>query len=173
MPLQAIQKLNDLYANQHDAGALRRLLTELRPLFAVIPKAKTAKIVRTIIETIAKVPNSTQLQVRGPNIKPGCKSTPGCGQHKLSHIVVACGRMLRTDLSSTPFAAHRVSACLCACARTEHRVREPHFLTGLPCGGPKLRGGALCACASAAGRALEEQAEGGVCRCRAPADQRR
>ena len=39
------------------------LLTELRPLFAVIPKAKTAKIVRTIIETIAKVPNSAQLQV--------------------------------------------------------------------------------------------------------------
>ena len=50
---------------QKDAGALRNLLTELRPLFAVITKAKTAKIVRTIIETIAKVPNSTQLQVCG------------------------------------------------------------------------------------------------------------
>ena len=61
---QAIQRLNDLYAKQGNAGALRDLLTELRPLFAVIPKAKTAKIVRTIIETIAKVPNSTQLQVR-------------------------------------------------------------------------------------------------------------
>lgn len=63
LPAQAIQKLSDLYAKQQDAGALRALLTELRPLFAAIPKAKTAKIVRTIIETIAKVPNSTQLQV--------------------------------------------------------------------------------------------------------------
>ena len=62
---QAIQRLNDLYVKEGNAGALRDLLTELRPLFAVIPKAKTAKIVRTIIETIAKVPNSTQLQVRG------------------------------------------------------------------------------------------------------------
>ena len=62
--VQAIQKLGDLYAKQKDAEALRRLLTDLRPLFASIPKAKTAKIVRTIIETIAKVPNSTQLQVR-------------------------------------------------------------------------------------------------------------
>ncbi len=61
---QAIQKLGDLYAKQEDAAALRKLLTDLRPLFANIPKAKTAKIVRTIIETIAKVPNSTQLQVR-------------------------------------------------------------------------------------------------------------
>ena len=68
--LQAIQKLNDLYAKQKDAEALRRLLTELRPLFAVIPKAKTAKIVRTTIETIAKVPDSTQLQVRGLGSEP-------------------------------------------------------------------------------------------------------
>ena len=67
---QAIQKLGDLYAKQKDAEALRRLLTDLRPLFASIPKAKTAKIVRTIIETIAKVPNSTQLQV--------CDTRPRC-----------------------------------------------------------------------------------------------
>ncbi|KAK9843798.1 hypothetical protein WJX81_006798 [Elliptochloris bilobata] len=60
---QAIQKLGDLYAKQKDAAALRRLLTDLRPLFASIPKAKTAKIVRTIIETIARVPDSTQLQL--------------------------------------------------------------------------------------------------------------
>ena len=68
--MQAIQKLGDLYAKQKDAEALRRLLTDLRPLFASIPKAKTAKIVRTIIETIAKVPNSTQLQVR--RTRPRC-----------------------------------------------------------------------------------------------------
>ena len=60
----AVGKLADLYAKHQDASALRGLLTELRPLFAAIPKAKTAKLVRTIIDTIAKVPNSTAIQVR-------------------------------------------------------------------------------------------------------------
>ena len=75
--VQAIQKLGDLYAKQKDAEALRRLLTDLRPLFASIPKAKTAKIVRTIIETIAKVPNSTQLQV--------CRTRPRSTFLEVSH----------------------------------------------------------------------------------------
>jgi 26S proteasome regulatory subunit N6 len=61
--MQAIQRLSDVYAQQNDAEALIKLLTELRPLFGVITKAKTAKIIRNVIETIAKVPNSTQLQV--------------------------------------------------------------------------------------------------------------
>jgi 26S proteasome regulatory subunit N6 len=61
--VQAIQRLSDVYAHQKDAEALRNLLKELRPLFSVITKAKTAKIVRNVIETIAKVPNSIQLQV--------------------------------------------------------------------------------------------------------------
>lgn len=60
---QAIQKLADLHASRNDATALKTLLVELRPLFGVVPKAKTAKIVRTIIEAIAKVPDSTVLQV--------------------------------------------------------------------------------------------------------------
>ncbi|CAK0779535.1 26S proteasome regulatory subunit rpn6 [Coccomyxa viridis] len=60
---QAIQRLSDVYVKQKDAEALRKLLTELRPLFGLITKAKTAKIVRNIIEAIAKVPNSTQLQM--------------------------------------------------------------------------------------------------------------
>lgn len=68
---QAIQKLADLYAAKGNAAALRSLLTELRPLFALIPKAKTAKIVRTIIETISKVPDSTELQVCPPPAKSG------------------------------------------------------------------------------------------------------
>lgn len=61
---QAINKLTDSLVKQRDAAALASLLTELRPLFAAIPKAKTAKIVRTVIDSVAKVPNSTQLQVR-------------------------------------------------------------------------------------------------------------
>ena len=61
----ALQKLTDLLVKQQDAAALRSLLADLRPLFAAIPKAKTAKIVRTVIDSIAKVPNSTQLLVSG------------------------------------------------------------------------------------------------------------
>lgn len=70
---QAIGKLTDLLVKQQDAPGLAALLTELRPLFNAIPKAKTAKIVRTVIDSIAKVPNSTQLQVRhrGRHSRPG------------------------------------------------------------------------------------------------------
>lgn len=60
---QALHSLANLYAKQGDADALRTLLTELRSLFALIPKAKTAKIVRTVVDTIAKVPNSTAVQL--------------------------------------------------------------------------------------------------------------
>eukprot|EP00891_Asterochloris_glomerata_P008900 jgi/Astpho2/8900/fgenesh1_pm.00132_%23_2_t len=60
---QAIQVLGDQYVKAKDAQALRQLLTDLRPLFTALPKAKTAKLVRTIIDTIAKVPGSTQVQL--------------------------------------------------------------------------------------------------------------
>lgn len=59
----AIQKLADIYVKKGDAQALRHFLTELRPLFNFFSKAKTAKVVRTIIDSIAKIPNSTDLQV--------------------------------------------------------------------------------------------------------------
>jgi 26S proteasome regulatory subunit N6 len=61
----AISKLSDAYVKQQDAKALTELLSQLRPFFAVIPKAKTAKIVRNIIDQIAKIPNSTDIQVGG------------------------------------------------------------------------------------------------------------
>lgn len=60
---EAISKLSDAYVKHQDAKALTELLSQLRPFFAVIPKAKTAKIVRNIIDQIAKVPNSTDIQV--------------------------------------------------------------------------------------------------------------
>ena len=59
----ALATMTALLVRLGDAAALRALLTDLRPLFAAIPKAKTAKIVRTVIDSIAKVPNSTQLLV--------------------------------------------------------------------------------------------------------------
>ncbi|GAX78892.1 hypothetical protein CEUSTIGMA_g6331.t1 [Chlamydomonas eustigma] len=58
----AVQKLCDLLVKSQDATGLRDLLSKLREFFNVIPKAKTAKIVRTIIDSIAKIPGSTQLQ---------------------------------------------------------------------------------------------------------------
>jgi 26S proteasome regulatory subunit N6 len=86
---QALSKLADLLVKQQDATALAGLLTDLRPLFNAIPKAKTAKIVRTVIDSIAKVPNSTQLQVRsakqqrcvlaGPPRRPGGRARVGAG----------------------------------------------------------------------------------------------
>ena len=60
---EALQKLSDAYIKSGDATALRQLLTDLRPLFGSLPKAKTAKIVRSIIEATAKIPGSTDLQV--------------------------------------------------------------------------------------------------------------
>jgi uncharacterized phage infection (PIP) family protein YhgE len=59
----AVNKLSEVYVKLQDAKALTDLLSQLRPFFSVIPKAKTAKIVRNIIDQIAKIPNSTEIQV--------------------------------------------------------------------------------------------------------------
>lgn len=60
---QAVQQLGELYSKQSEAEAIRSLLTEIRPLFAAFPKARTAKLVRMLIESVAKIPDSTALQV--------------------------------------------------------------------------------------------------------------
>ena len=59
----ALDLLATTLVKQQDTAGLRALLTDLRPWFGVIPKAKTAKTVRTIIESIGKIPNSTQILV--------------------------------------------------------------------------------------------------------------
>ncbi|CAN6485474.1 unnamed protein product [Victoria cruziana] len=60
---QAITNLSDLLQQEKRAEELRSLLTQLRPFFAVIPKAKTAKIVRGIIDSVAKIPGTSELQI--------------------------------------------------------------------------------------------------------------
>ena len=59
----AVTSLTSVLAKQRDAAALRALLGELRPLFAALPKAKTAKLVRTVIDAVATIPDTTALQV--------------------------------------------------------------------------------------------------------------
>lgn len=95
----ALQKLTELLVKQQDAAALRGLLTELRPLFAAIPKAKTAKIVRTVIDSIAKVPNSTQLLVSG-DAGPGVGVEGGAGR----------GRAV----PQSPPACDQINLCTCS-----------------------------------------------------------
>lgn len=60
---QAIFNLSDLLSQEKMGEELRSLLTELRHFFSLIPKAKTAKIVRGIIDAVAKIPGTSQLQI--------------------------------------------------------------------------------------------------------------
>ena len=60
---QAITELCELHIKKQDAKAISNLLPQLRPFFSTIPKAKTAKIVRTVIDCIARIPGSTGVQV--------------------------------------------------------------------------------------------------------------
>ncbi|XP_047324583.1 26S proteasome non-ATPase regulatory subunit 11 homolog [Impatiens glandulifera] len=60
---KAISNLTDTLREDNRAEELRSLLTQLRPFFSVIPKAKTAKIVRGIIDAVAKIPGTSDLQI--------------------------------------------------------------------------------------------------------------
>lgn len=59
----AIQRLSELLAKEKRSDELASLLKDLRPVFAAMAKAKTAKIVRHVIDQLAKVPGSEALQV--------------------------------------------------------------------------------------------------------------
>uniref|UniRef100_A0A7S0V359 PCI domain-containing protein n=1 Tax=Polytomella parva TaxID=51329 RepID=A0A7S0V359_9CHLO len=58
-----VSNLCDLFVLLNNAEGLKSLLPKLRDFFSVIPKAKTAKIVRNIIDSLSKIPNSEKLQV--------------------------------------------------------------------------------------------------------------
>jgi hypothetical protein len=89
---EAIGQLSDTYVKLQDAKALTELLSQLRPFFAVIPKAKTAKIVRNIIDQIAKIPNSTDIQVRCSleDNNACCVCSPSMQQLEGVQLVGAC-----------------------------------------------------------------------------------
>jgi len=60
---QAIYALAEFFAKQRKADELSKLSKELRPLFGELPKAKTAKIVRTLIDVLAKIPDAKDVQI--------------------------------------------------------------------------------------------------------------
>ncbi|KAI3466476.1 hypothetical protein Pfo_023139 [Paulownia fortunei] len=60
---QAITNLSDLLRQEGRATELQNLLTKLRPFFSLIPKAKTAKIVRGIVDAVTKIPGTSDLQI--------------------------------------------------------------------------------------------------------------
>ncbi|XP_074320351.1 26S proteasome non-ATPase regulatory subunit 11 homolog [Silene latifolia] len=60
---QAITNLTDLLRKENRAQDLCNLLTQLMGFFSTIPKAKTAKIVRGIMDAVAKIPNTNELQI--------------------------------------------------------------------------------------------------------------
>merc|ERR1712137_474460 len=60
---ESIYKLGEIYAKSGSAEQLGQLLKEIRPFFASIPKAKTAKIVRKLIDFISELPNTIDLQI--------------------------------------------------------------------------------------------------------------
>lgn len=60
---EAIYKLGDLYAKLGRASDISDLLKIARPFFADLPKAKTAKIVRTVIDYVGRIPGTLGLQI--------------------------------------------------------------------------------------------------------------
>ena len=60
----AINKLGELYAAAKNADKLIALVVALRPFFAICAKAKTAKIVRALIDQLAKIPNTVEMQMQ-------------------------------------------------------------------------------------------------------------
>jgi 26S proteasome regulatory subunit N6 len=60
---KAIYALGELFVSQKQGSSISALSTEVRPVLAELPKAKTAKIVRTLIDLLAKTPNSLGLQI--------------------------------------------------------------------------------------------------------------
>jgi tetratricopeptide (TPR) repeat protein len=59
----SIYKLGALYARAREPEKLRALLQSIRPFFATVPKAKTAKIVRSLIDLVAEIPDTLPFQI--------------------------------------------------------------------------------------------------------------
>eukprot|EP00298_Acanthocystis_sp_HF-20_P013521 c20392_g1_i1.p2 GENE.c20392_g1_i1~~c20392_g1_i1.p2 ORF type:complete len:440 (+),score=173.19 c20392_g1_i1:71-1321(+) len=61
---QSIYSLAELYSKKRLPNKIVSLLESVRPFFAIIPKAKTAKIVRTLIDFVGNVPGANDLEIK-------------------------------------------------------------------------------------------------------------
>ncbi|GAA5962386.1 hypothetical protein JCM21900_005102 [Sporobolomyces salmonicolor] len=59
----AILKLGELYRDQANADALAEVVRSSRPLVEHLAKAKTAKLIRTLLDYFSAIPGSTQVQI--------------------------------------------------------------------------------------------------------------
>jgi len=59
---QAVYNVTKLYAATNDVAVLRQLLVQIRPFLATIAKAKTAKIVREVVEIVGRTITDMNLQ---------------------------------------------------------------------------------------------------------------
>jgi 26S proteasome regulatory subunit N6 len=60
---QSIYRVSKLYAKQGRGAELSLLLKNIRPFFDTMAKAKTAKIVRTVIDLVSEYPGNEKLQI--------------------------------------------------------------------------------------------------------------
>jgi len=60
---QAIYALGGLYAKLKRTKDLSSLIVDIRPYFETISKAKTSKIVKTLIEQVGKIEGTTEVQI--------------------------------------------------------------------------------------------------------------
>lgn len=71
---KAIYHIGKLYGKLGKANELKTLLTELRPFFSLIPKARTTKIVRSLIDLLSKLPGL--FPPPSPRFSPSRNSQP-------------------------------------------------------------------------------------------------
>ncbi|GAA5905082.1 hypothetical protein JCM6882_002435, partial [Rhodosporidiobolus microsporus] len=60
---QAILKLAQLYRDQKNASQLANVVRDSRPLVEHLAKAKTAKLIRTLLDYFSAIPDSTAVQI--------------------------------------------------------------------------------------------------------------
>jgi len=60
---QAIYSVAKIYAKQGSGAELSSLMKSIRPFFDTMSKAKTAKIVRTVIDLVSEYPGNERLQI--------------------------------------------------------------------------------------------------------------
>ena len=108
---------------RHLKQALRVLLTELRPLFGAIPKAKTAKLVRGLIEAISRVPDSTQLQVR-QGMRPQNDNCMAATADAVLPAHIAVGRHRAACVAYCSHAAGTLPAHGVSCCHAPHACMQ-------------------------------------------------